>query len=372
MKKIFLIFAIFLVSIALLFFYNKSKNGYETYKLEKKEVIKSIYASGYIDSENSVIVKSEVSGYVEKIYVKENDQVKKGQILAKISNPTLYENLKDIEFQAQLIKQKLSENSDFRKQFIENIEIKKANYENLLKVYERRKNLFEKGLIPKEQFDEVAKNLEVAKRDYEKAVANYQDSLKELSYQLKSFEAKKSEVAKEIDKYYIKSPTDGKVLRKFVNEGDYINNISQNNQLFAIGSLDKTETVLLVDEEYAPLLKEGMEVLVKLDSYPDKVFTGKIKTIESQSDKNSRTVKVKADVNYDRPVLLNMTVESNIILGKVSGLFIPENAYKNGYVKLLENGEIKNVKVEVDKEKYNGYLRVLSGLNEGQTIVIGK
>ncbi|ACD66464.1 MAG TPA: efflux transporter periplasmic adaptor subunit [Sulfurihydrogenibium sp.] len=372
MKKIFLIFAIFFVSTALLYFYNKNKNGYETYKLEKKEVVKSIYASGYIDSENSVIVKSEVSGYVEKIYVKENDQVKKGQIIAKISNPTLYENLKDIEFQAQLVKQKLSENSDFRKQFIENIEMKKANYENLLKVYERRKNLFEKGLIPKEQFDEVAKNLEVAKRDYEKAVASYQDSLKELSYQLKSFEAKKAEVAKEIDKYYIKSPTDGKVLRKFVNEGDYINNISQNNQLFAIGSLDKRETVLLVDEEYAPLLKEGMEVLVKLDSYPDKVFTGKIKTIESQSDKNSRTVKVKADVNYDRPVLLNMTVESNIILGKVSGLFIPENAYKNGYVKLLENGEIKNVKVEVDKEKYNGYLKALSGLNEGQIIVIGK
>ena len=220
MKKLIMIFVIFLISIALIFFYIKNKDGYEVYKVEKKKVVKSIYASGYIDSENSVIVKSEVSGYVEKIYVKENDEVKKGQILAKISNPTLYENLKDLEYQTQLIKQKLNENSDFRKQFIENIEIKKANYENLLKVYERRKNLFEKGLIAKEQFDEIAKNLEVAKRDYEKAVANYQDSLKELSYQLKSFEAKKSEVNKEIDKYYIKSPTDGKVLRKFVNEGD--------------------------------------------------------------------------------------------------------------------------------------------------------
>ena len=128
----------------------------------------------------------------------------------------------------------------------------------------------------------------------------------------------------------------------------------------------------MVDEEYAPLLKEGMEVLIKLDSYPDKVFIGKLKTIESQSDKNSRTVKVKADVKYDRPVLLNMTVEANIILGKTTGLFIPENAYKNGYVEVLDNSVVKKIKVEVDKEKYNGYLRVLSGLNEGQTVIIGK
>lgn len=250
--------------------------------------------------------------------------------------------------------------------------MKRISYENTLKAYERRKNLFEKGLISKEQFDEISKNLELAKRDYEKTVANYNDSLKELFYQLKSYEAKKSEISKEIEKYYVKSPVDGKILRKFVNEGDYLNSMFQNNQLFSVGSMNKIETVLLVDEEYAPLLKIGMESLIKLDSYPDKVFSGKIRTIEFQSDKNSRTVKVKADVKYDKPVLLDMTVESNIILDKIDGLFIPESAYKDGYVKILENGKIKTVKVEVEKEKYNGYLRVLNGLKEGQSIVVGK
>lgn len=367
MKKFFIAFIFLTVTILLFFFLKNSSKG-KYFKVEKKEIVNAVYASGYIDSENSVIIKSEVSGYVEKIYVKEGDVVKKGDVLATISNKTLLENLKDIESQLSLYKEKLKEDSDFRKQFLENIKIKEANYEHLKNVYERRKNLYEKGLISKEQFEEITKNLQTAKDDYEKTLANYKDSIKDVEYQIKSLSARRSEIEKEIDKYYIKSPTDGTILRKFVNEGDYINSMMQTNQLFSIGSTQKLETVLLVDEEYVPLIKEGMEVIVKLDSYPDNIFKGFIKTIEKQSDRNSRTVKVKALVEYNKPVLLNMTVEGNIILSKTEGLFIPQKAYKNGYVEVLENGEKRKVKVDVENKDYNGMLRVLDGLKENQIV----
>jgi Membrane-fusion protein len=48
-----------------------------------KEVKKFVYASGYVEPEDFVLVKSEVSGIVEAVYVKEGDKVKKGQVLAK-------------------------------------------------------------------------------------------------------------------------------------------------------------------------------------------------------------------------------------------------------------------------------------------------
>ncbi len=368
MKKIFIIFSFLIVTVLFIFFIIKNNNKGKYFKVEKKEIVNAIYASGYIDSENSVIIRSEVSGYVEKIFVKEGDTVKKCDILAKISNKTLVENLKEIDSQISLYKEKLKEDSDYRKQFLENIKIKETNYEHLKNVYERRRNLYEKGLISKEQFEEITKNLQTAKDDYDKTLANYKDSVKDIEYQMKVLLAKKGEIEKEIDKYYIKSPTDGTVLRKFVNEGDYINSIMQTNQLFSIGSTQNLETVLLVDEEYVPLIKEGMEVLVKLDSYPDKVFKGYIKTIERQSDRNSRTIKIKALVNYEKPVLLNMTVEGNIILSKTEGLFIPQQAYNNGYVQVLENGEKRNIKVEVENKNYNGMLRVLNGLKENQIV----
>ncbi|MEJ5172791.1 MAG: efflux RND transporter periplasmic adaptor subunit [Hydrogenothermaceae bacterium] len=370
MKKFILIFFIVIALIVSLSFVIKKQNGYKTYKVVSKEIVESVYASGYIDTRDSVLVKSEVSGYVEKIFVKENDYVKKGQVLAKISNPTLYENLKDIQSQIELTAQRLKEDSDFQREFKNSIEMKRLNYENLKNVYERRKKLFERGLIPKESFEEVEKNLKIAEKDYQKQIENYNDTVKSLKSQLESLTAKKEAINREIDKYSIKSPTDGKILRKFVNEGDYINSMTASNQLFMIGNPREVETVLNVDEEYIPLIKEGQKVLIVIDSYPEDVFEGNITVIESATDRNTRTVKVKADVNYTKPVVMGMVVEANIILDKKRGIFIPSESYKEGYVEILENGKITKKAVKVSPKNYNGYLQVLEGISEGQEIVI--
>ncbi|MEZ0323354.1 MAG: efflux RND transporter periplasmic adaptor subunit [Hydrogenothermaceae bacterium] len=370
MKKVAFILFTLVVLIVLISFILKKQNGYKTYKVVSKEVVESVYASGYIDTKDSVLVKSEVSGYVEKIFVKENETVKKGQILAKISNPTLYENLRDIQSQIELTANRLKEDSDFQRELKNTIEIKRLNYENLKNVYERRKKLFEKGLIPKESFEEVEKNLKVAEKDYQKQIENYKDSIESLKSQLESLVAKKEAINREIDKYSIKSPTDGKILRKFINEGDYINSMTTSNQLFMIGNPREMETVLNIDEEYIPLLREGQKVLIVIDSYPDDVFEGKIKLIESATDRNTRTVKVKADVNYTKPVVIGMVVEANIVIDKKKGIFIPVESYKNGYVEVLENGKIVKKAVKVSPKNYNGYLQVLDGLSEGQEIVI--
>lgn len=370
-KKITILLLILIVAVSIFLFY-KHKIGYTYYKVGKKQVIKSVYASGYIDTSDSVIVKSEVSGYLEKLYVKEGDTVKKGQPIAKISNETLYENIKDLDYQMLSIKDKLALNSPFRKENESQIEIKRQILEATKKAYERRKSLYEKGLIPKEQFDEITKNFEIAEKDYKKQIETFNDSLKTLEYQLKSLNAKKLSLEKELDKYIIKSPIDGKVLRKFLNEGDYINSMMQTNQIVSIGNPNKIETVLLVDEEYVPKIKEGMKVLIKLDSYSDKVFEGKIKTIELQSDRNSRTVKVKADVDYNLPVVVNMTVEANIIISKEEGLFIPKDLVKDNKVKVLRDSKIEEVEIKTDNEDYNGFIKILSGLKEGDKILVGK
>ncbi|MGC8937948.1 MAG: HlyD family secretion protein, partial [Thermodesulfovibrio sp.] len=186
-------------------------------------MVKSVYASGFIDSSDSLAIKTEVSGYVKKIMVKEGQEVKKGQLLLIISNETLMENLKDLDAQIALVKERLAPNSDFKKDLLHNIEIKKAIFENVEKNFIRRKALYEEELISKEKFEEIKREYEVAKRDYERQINQYNDAIKNLNYQLESLNAKRKALKSEIDKYYIKSPISGKILRKFVNEGEYVN-----------------------------------------------------------------------------------------------------------------------------------------------------
>ncbi|MCX7988232.1 MAG: efflux RND transporter periplasmic adaptor subunit [Thermodesulfovibrio sp.] len=368
--KTFLIFFIFLLIAILTFVFLVKSSKTEKYKLEKKKMVYSVYASGYIDSADSVVIKPEISGYIEKIMVKEGQEVKKGQLLAVISNDTVRENLKDIAAQLASVKEKLAPDSDFKKELKHNIEIKKAILENVEKNFNRRKTLYEEELISKEKFDEIKREYEVAKRDYERQINIYNDSIKSLNYQLESLKAKKQALKAELDKYFIKSPIDGKILRKFINTGDYVNNIQQNSFLFSVGNEKNLETVLLVDEEYISMVKEGMKVYITVDSYPKEVFEGKIKLFEKQSDRTTRTVKVKADVNYGKPVFFGLTVEANIIIKEVEGVFIPESAYKNGYVEILEGQKVKRVKVDISPERYNGYFHVIEGLKEGQEVVI--
>lgn len=369
MKKIIVLLVVFLLFIVG-FIFLKSRDSYKIYRAQEREVVESIYGSGYIDSKNSVLVKSQVSGYIGKIFVKENQKVKKGQILATISNQALLENIKDLESQIQYILERLKEDSAYNKEMKNSIEIKSLNLENIKNIYERRKQLFEKGLISKESFEEAEKNFKIAQRDYEKQIKVYQDNILTLKSQLNSLIARKNAVLAEVEKYNIRSPVDGIILRKFVNQGDYINNISSSNQLFLIGDSKDIETIINIDEEYIPMLKEGQKVLVILDSYPKDIFEGNITLIESAVDRTTRTVKVKADINYTKPVAVGMVVEANIILGIQKKIFIPQQAIRDGYVEIIKDGNIQKVKVQTGRRSYNGYIEIEDGIYAGQEIIV--
>ncbi len=365
---------IFFISLLILFLGSISfliikPSKIEKYRVEKKKMVVSVYASGYIDSSDSVLVKPEVSGQIEKILIREGQSVKKGQLLLIISNSPVKENLKEVEAQLASVRERLKPESEFRKELINNIEIKKAILENIEKNFNRKRALFEEELISKEKFEDIKREYEVAKRDYERQINQYKDIITNLNYQFESLKAKRQALSSELNKYYIKAPINGKILRRFVNEGDYVNPMQQNAPLLSVGNEENLETILFVDEEYIPRIKEGMKVYVTLDSYPGEIFEGNIKTIESQSDRTTRTVKVKAQVNYMKPIFFGLTVEANVIISEIEGIFIPQSAYKDGYVVVLESGKPKKIKVKVSPEKYSGNLLVLEGLTEGQEII---
>lgn len=361
------IFFAFILTLGLIFLDNPGK--YERFKVEKRKVVKSIYASGYIDSSDSVVIRSEVSGYVKRIYVKEGGSVKKGDLLLTISNDTLHEQIRDLEAQISSIRERLKPDSDFRKDLEYTIEIKREIYKNLERNFERGKILFEQELLTQEMFENLRKDYLVAKKEYERYIHFLRDSIKNLEYQLESLTARKKALESELSKYSIRSPLDGIVLRRFVNEGDYVNHLNQTS-LLSIGNRGNLEAVLFVDEEYIPMLKKGLKVIIGLDAYPGRTFEGKVRDLERQIDRSSRTVKVWVELSEKDPLIFGLTVEANVIVKETEGLFIPISAYKDGFVQLLSGRKTKMVKVDVANEKFDGYLLVLDGLKEGDEIVL--
>jgi HlyD family secretion protein len=351
MRKI-VVIVFLLVGVGLVFYFIKNlNNNLKIYQVEEKQLIRAVYASGYIKPVIEVDIRPEVSGYIEKLYVDEGEDVKKGQILAKIKNDTIPYQIKQIQLEIQKINEKLSENSSFRKNYENQIKIEeeKLNYNQSL--LEKRMPLYKKKLVSEEEMQNIKSTINQIKAKINALKSQYNDALEDLNYQKQILEKQKKQLLEELDKYTIKSPVNGKVLKKYLEEGDYVNNMLSTNSIFKIADISKIETVLNVDEEYIHLIKEGQKVLISLDAYPDKVFEGKIFQIIKKSDETTKTV------------------EANIIIEKKKTLAVPISAVYEDKVKVLENGKIveKPVKIGI---KTDGFAEVIEGLKEGDKVIL--
>ncbi|SNZ13941.1 efflux RND transporter periplasmic adaptor subunit [Hydrogenobacter hydrogenophilus] len=367
MKKLFFPLGVLLTVGALLVVFYKS-NKVKVFVVEERPIKKVVYASGYVKPVNYVVVKSEVSGYIQEIRVKEGDKVKKGQILAVIDPGPVLASLKEAEERLKLVRERLREDSDYRKSLQEQVDITKRNMEQAQRYLERRKNLSERGLIPKEQYEEAKRSYENAKSEYQRALAVYEDAITSLKSEEKTLYANKEKIKREIERYYIRSPVDGIVLNRYVEVGDYVNYMSD-NKLFSIGNEKDKEVVLNVDEEYASMIKRGMKVFLSLDIYPDKVFEGTVKLVKEELDRNKKTLEVRASAPLPAEVPAGATVEANILVEEKKALVIPISAYKDGYVYKYER--VRKVKVPVKVgSQVDGYIEIIEGLKKGDKVIV--
>ena len=367
-KKYLIIGGLLLAGGLLYFLFYAGNEGTGVEKAEKRRYIKSVYASGYVDSIGKVQIKPEVSGYIKQILVAEGDEVKKGDVVAVIRNDKLEEQLKEVRAKKELVENRMKQNSPFLKALRDEIDIWKMNTEIEKGNFARRESLYQKGIISKEAYDQARQSVEVTEKTYTKSIEALKDQLASLNSELDSLTASEQAVAEEIEKHNIKAPVDGKVLRKFIEEGDYVNSVFKDDLLFSIGDTGKLETVLQVDEEYVPLIKPGQKVLVTTDAYPGEVFEGSLTVIESEADRVSRTVKVKAENDYPPGIPVGITVEGNIIIDDREGVFVSEEAVDEGYVEVVRDG--KKVKAPVEAgANTDGVVEIKKGVGENEEII---
>ena len=110
----------------------KTEYVFETVKVEKGSIGNTVTATGTLEATNTVVVGTQVSGVIEKLYVDFNSKVKKGQLIAELDKSTLQSNLENAEAD------------------LANAE---ADLEYQKSTFERNKKLFEKQMISESDYD---------------------------------------------------------------------------------------------------------------------------------------------------------------------------------------------------------------------------
>jgi membrane fusion protein (multidrug efflux system) len=257
---------------------------------------------------NIIPVRSVVNAYIKSINFKDNEEVKKGQVLIVFDTIEISAKLRGAEAALHSAQSKLSAAKNKAYASSENtvagtistesneqsIVSAKAYLEKTQRAYDRTKALLSIKAATQEQFETAESNLTIAKADYSKAVDAKKSSssatlgLKSLAksdenqINLAVSQVEQCEVdvllAKQQLQYAIvHAPCNGIVSKRAVQEGQYI---SSGQNLCSVVDNQNLWVSANIKETQLANVKIGQSVTIKIDAYPDMQFSG---TIESFS-----------------------------------------------------------------------------------------
>ncbi|MEK7851083.1 MAG: efflux RND transporter periplasmic adaptor subunit, partial [Deltaproteobacteria bacterium] len=180
----------------------------------------------------------------------------------------------------------------------------------------------------------------------------------------------------------IYSPLSGTVIERHLTLGEVV---EPAKPLFTIADLSNLWVIADIPENDVSKVGKGQMVSVIASSYPDKEFTGSVTYISDTVDPATRSVKVRAEVANPKGILKpEMFATVKIGTGKVDALTIPETAVQREGDKTIVfvapplnlplakggPGGVFQKRVVTLGPEVNGYHQILSGIEEGERIVV--
>ncbi len=244
-----------------------------------KNVEKDKWIQGTLQM-TEIDLNSKIPGTIDKILVEEGQEVKAGDVIAILTSDTIKAKLKQAESAKMAAEAKASmADEGARKQQVVQA---KAKFDFMTTTLERVKKLVEAGALPQDKLDEVNLKYIASKEDYEMALegARVQEKDGAEALVLKA-EGAVAEVNSYLEDSQIKAPIDGIVSIINVNQGELI---SQGMPLASVLSKKEPWVEVNVEETKLSMVHLGEEVKLKMPAFPDKIFKGKIVTVNEKPD----------------------------------------------------------------------------------------
>ena len=355
-------------------------------KVEKGDLAKSVVATGKIWPITQVEVKSKATGIVKKLYVEYGDKVKKGQLLAELDRDEMQAQVD--QARAQLEASTASLNSTRADLVRAKVDAEGPDVPLLKRAYDRAQRMATDGVVSASALDDAEKNYEMSlnKQNVSKAQLQVlQAKIGQAQGQLARDRANLKQLEEQLGYTTIESPLDGIVLSRDVEIGDAVSSIlvlgSSATLVMTLGDTSEVYVKGKVDESDIGKVYLGQPARIKVESFKDKTFTGKVTKISPMGVEkdNVTTFEVRVSINNPEGILkAMMTANAEIILeehknvlqipegsiiydkDKKASVEVPDPKAKEGKKKLAVNIGISN----------GAKTELLQGLKEGDQVVL--
>lgn len=297
-----------------------SKVSYVTAKAEKGNLSVEVSANGTIQPVRTVSIGSELSGIVRNVAVDVNDHVKAGEVLIELDDTKLKASVERAKANLELSKAALAE----AKATLKEAQAKLARLNEVRRL--------SGGKSPsKTEIDSQVAIVARAEASVQSAEAKIIDS----EEALKSAQS-------DLSKTQIKSPIDGIVLTRKVENGYAVAASLQAVELLTIATdMKDLELQVNVDEADVGVVKPGQRAYFTVSAYPDKKFPADITKVAFGSTKTDNVVTYVTYLSVKNPDLMlrpGMTATANIQTVAIKdGLLVPNTALRFKPVTKTEN-----------------------------------
>ena len=338
------------------------------------DVARSVVATGKVEPITKVEVKSKASGIVTALDVDINNQVHTGQVLAQLDQQEILDQVNAQK--ATLAAAQSNANAAAASIAADRVNAEAPDLPLIQHTADRARQMQQAGVVSAQAYDDANQKLLAAVNTRDKAnsqIAIDTARLHQAQAQVGQASAALRQLQEELSYTTITSPMDGVVLSRDVERGDAVSSIlvlgSTATLVMTVGDIHQVYVQGKVDEADIGKVYLGQPARIKVESFRDKTFLGKVTRIAPLGVEKDNVTTFEVRVSIDNPggeLKANMTANAEILLDQHHNvLTIPEQAVH------FDRDRKATVQVPDPKAKAGQReVAVTTGLSDGSKIEI--
>jgi HlyD family secretion protein len=328
--------------------------------------------TGLVKPSITIDVRSDASGLVESIAVTEGDRVMPGQELLRLDSRVAQSAVQEAEASLKHAQMQQAANE---------LDVDEDTVALRRKTFERTRSLLEQGLVATADLETKELELKVAERAAERARRNLDTNLARIT----QLEAAVERAQAQLQHTIIRAPFEAWVIRRHVEVGSGVAGVSQSSSggtiVLTLGDAREASLQAKVTAADARRLEAGMAARLRLDSQPDRVLPGHVRSIATAGDQDTQTrlttfpVVIAVDGEADAS-WINVPAQVEIVLSsRTDAIVVPDTCVRTDpggrtHVFLQEGGDqpprSHTVQIgTVAKDR----IEITDGLSAGQTLL---
>ena len=355
-------------------------------KAEMGDIARSVVATGKVQPITEVEVKSKASGIVTKLDTDINQTVRTGQVLAQLDQQEILDQV--AAQKAGLDGAEANARSASAAVEYDKVAAEAPDLPMLEHTYKRSLAMQKDGVVSQQALDTAEQQYRAAANTRDRAVSQIiVDSAKQrqAQAQVAAAEASLKQLEEQLSYTTITSPIDGVVLSRDVQMGDAVSSIlvlgSTATLVMTLGDIHEVYVKGKVDESDIGKVYLGQAARIKVQSFRDKTFQGKVTKIAPLGVEKDNVTTFEVQISIENPggeLKANMTANAEIVLEEHKNvLTVPEQAVlydkdRNATVWVPDaHGKDGHRIVPIKVGLSNGSrIEVTSGLKSGDTVVL--